>query len=105
MVERNLHCTVTAPETESVYDVDAYYRDTCSRGHDAREEHLCDLTLRLSPMNEPNALFTVCDLATVPTPVLVAIQGRLRTLLASASSAALVATQRPGQILLSTSRR
>ena len=105
MVERNLHCTVTAPETGSVYDVDAYYRDICSRGHDTREEHLCDLTLRLSPMQEPNALFTVCDLAAVPTPALVAIQGRLRALLAPAASAALVPAQLATPIVSSTGRR
>jgi hypothetical protein len=80
MIDRNVRCTFTEAETDSVYDVEANYRDVCSSAHDTREEHLCRLTLRVRPMLQPDGRFTVCDLATVPTSVLVAIQGRLRAL-------------------------
>lgn len=86
MVDRHVRCTVTEPTTGTVYDVDANYRDVCFDAHDTREEHLCDLTLRVGPRDEPDAPFTVCELAAVPTPVLVAIQGQLRAILARAAT-------------------
>jgi hypothetical protein len=82
----NIRCTVTEPTTGTTYEVDASYRRFCSYAHDAREEHLCYLTLRAGPVEAPDAPFAVCDLATVPTPVLVAVQGRLRALLARAAA-------------------
>lgn len=76
-----IHCIVADPATAIVYDVSADYRECCSRSHDSRGEHLCELTLRARPMQEPEMEPTVCDIAAVPTPVLVAIQTKLRTLL------------------------
>ena len=102
---RNVRCTVTEPTTGTVYNVDANYRGVCSYAHDTREEHLCDLTLRVGPMDEPDAPFTVCDLAAVPTPVLVAIQGRLRAILARAATTAPAPAQRAAPLVLSTGRR
>ncbi len=105
MVDRNVRCPVTDPTMGRVYDVDANYRDVCPSAHDTREEHLCDLTLRVRPMDEPDAPFTVCDLAAVPTPVLVAIQGRLREILARAETTAPASTQRAAPFVLSTGGR
>jgi len=82
MPTRNVRCIVTEPSTEIAYDVDANYRCVCSYGHDTREEHLCDLTLRAGPVDKPDERCAVRDLAAVPTPVLVAIQSRLRVILA-----------------------
>jgi len=93
MSTRNIRCTVTEPTTGIAYDVDANYRCPCSSGHDARQEHLCDLTLRARPVEASDGLFTVCDLAAVPTPVLVAIQARLRAILARAAATPPVSAQ------------
>ncbi len=82
MSGRNVHCIVADQTTATVYDVAADYRESCSHSHDTRREHLCELTLRARPMQEPEVPSTVCDIAAVPTPVLVAIQSKLRALLA-----------------------
>lgn len=82
MAIRNVRCTVADPTTGIVYNIDANYRDACSCGHDALGEHLCDLTLRVRSVEEPDGLFTVCALAVVPTPVLITVQARLRVILA-----------------------
>ena len=94
MSTRNVRCTVTEPTTGTVYDVDANYRGVCSYRHDTQAEHLCDLTLRARPMQEPDAVFTVCDIAAVPTPALVAIQTRLRAILGRAATTVPVPAQR-----------
>jgi len=75
-----IRCTVTDPTTATVYDVSADYREACSYAHESRSEHLCDLTIRARPMQEPEVSLTVCDIAAVPTSVLVVIQTKLRAL-------------------------
>lgn len=99
MSTRNVRCTVTEPTTETVYDVDANYRGVCSNLHDTRREHLCDLTLRTRPIQEPDGPFTVCDIAAVPTPVLVAIQTRLRAILACAATTLAVPAERTAPLV------
>lgn len=78
-----IQCVVADTTTGIVYDVSADYREWCIHAHDSRREHLCELTLRARPMQEPDTSSTACDLAAVPTPVLVAIQTKLRALLGS----------------------
>lgn len=73
MPTRDVRCTVTERTAGTAYDDARNYRCVCSYGHDTREEHLCDLTLRAGPVENPDARFTG-DLAPVATPVLAAIQ-------------------------------
>lgn len=100
MWTRNVRCTVTEPTTETVYDVDANYRGGCPYSHDTRQEHLCDLTLRARPMHKPAVPFTVCDIAAVPNPVLVAIQVRLRAIVARAATTLPVPAERAATLVL-----
>ena len=86
MSARNVHCIVTDQATAIVYDVSADYRESCSHSHDSRMTHLCELTLRTRPLQAPEVSLTVCDIAAVPTPVLVAIQTKLRALLADSAA-------------------
>jgi hypothetical protein len=83
-----IHCIVADPTAGIVYDVSADYREFCAHAHDSRREHLCELTLRARPMQKPEVSLKVCDIAAVPTPVLVAIQTKLRALLAQPLTAA-----------------
>lgn len=79
MSVHRIRCTVADPTTAIVYDVAADYRETCG-SHDSHGEHLCALTLRARPMQKAAVPSTVCDLAMIPTSVLVAIQTKLRDL-------------------------
>lgn len=85
-ISTRIRCTLTEPTTGTVYDVEATYRDRCAYSHDAGREHLCDLTLRTRPIQEPDEPFTLCDITTVPTPVLVAVQTRLHAILTCAAT-------------------
>jgi hypothetical protein len=81
MPVETIHCVVADTTKGIVYDVAADYREWCPHAHDSRRVHLCELTLRARPMQEPDMSSTACDIAAVPTPVLVAIQTKLRALL------------------------
>lgn len=85
MAARNIQCIVADQATAVVYDVSADYRDVCSYSHDSRMAHLCQLTVRARPLLEPEVSLTACDIAAIPTPVLVAIQTELRVLLGEAA--------------------
>jgi hypothetical protein len=84
--ERTLHCTVADPAGFILYDVAAYYRKSCFHPHDSQGEHLCELSLTARPMREPAVPSTVCDIVTIPTTVLVAIQTKLRDLLGQSAT-------------------
>lgn len=75
-----VNCSVADPATNTIYDVSADYRETCLHAHDSRSEHLCELTLRARPMRDPEMPSTACDMAVIPTSVLVAVQTKLRGL-------------------------
>ena len=80
MSVHRIRCTVADPTRAIVYDVAADYRETCGHSHDSQGEHLCELTLRARPMQKAEVPSTVCDIAMIPTSVLVAIQTKLRDL-------------------------
>ena len=100
MSTRNVRCTVTESTTGTVYDGDANYRGVCPYSHDTQREHLCDLTLRARPMHTRAVPFTVCDVAAVPTPVLIAIQTRLHAILARAATTLPVPAQPAATLVL-----
>jgi hypothetical protein len=81
MSVRILRCTVADPAAAFVYDGSADYRESCLHSHDTQGEHLCELLLRARSTREPAVPSTVCDIASVPTSVLAAIQTKLRDLL------------------------